>query len=269
MIVTAILGVRNEATYLGACLRHLVRNGVRFAIIDHGSTDASAAIYAAPEFAEHLVMVQDAPFYGVYSLEEQLRHKARIIEEIESDWVIHLDADEMMHSYREGESLAEALKRFDDQGWNAANFDEFVFLPVDQPYSVGQCGYPAVDHYYFFEPTSPRLMRAWRKSSGLSAVEMGGHSLVGDNLRLAPDHLALRHYMVLSQEHAFAKYTGRTFADPELARGWHRHRVLQPRDAFTFPPAAALKRLEQLDSRDLDRRDPWSRHFWQWDGLVA
>ena len=54
-----------------------------------------------------------------------------IIDDIETDWVIHLDADEIMHTYRRGESLNEASHRLDAVGWNVANFDEFVFLPIE------------------------------------------------------------------------------------------------------------------------------------------
>ena len=32
-----------------------------------------------------------------------------IIGELHTDWIVHLDADEVMHSYREGETLNEAL----------------------------------------------------------------------------------------------------------------------------------------------------------------
>ena len=87
MIATAILAIRNEEAYLANCLRHLVRNGIRFAIIDNGSTDSSAAIYGRREFAASLVDVQELPFSGVFSLEEQLRRKRMIVEAIDTDWL--------------------------------------------------------------------------------------------------------------------------------------------------------------------------------------
>jgi len=43
-----------------------------------------------------------------------------IIRKLHTDWVVHLDADEVMHSYRKGETLNEALSRLDAEGWNAA-----------------------------------------------------------------------------------------------------------------------------------------------------
>ena len=54
-----------------------------------------------------------------------------VVEALNSDWVVHVDADVIMHSYREGEGLREGLSRLDAEGWNVVNFDEFVFLPIE------------------------------------------------------------------------------------------------------------------------------------------
>ena len=263
MIATAILAIRNEEAYLANCLRHLVRNGIRFAIIDNGSTDSSAAIYGRHEFAASLVDVQELPFSGVFSLEEQLRRKMMIVDAIDTDWVIHLDADEMMHSYRENESLIEALSRLDAAGWNAVNFDEYVFLPVDGEYPPELGDFPPLAHYYFFEPRPLRLMRAWCKAKGFSLLKDGGHSLAGSDIRLAREHLCLRHYIVRNQAHAFVKYVTRKFAAEELARGWHDPRPNHTASSFRFPPTSALKRLARVQDRKFDRSDPWHMHYWQ------
>lgn len=263
MVVTAVLAIRNEEAYLANCLRHLIHNGVRFAIIDNGSTDASAEIYRDPEFAANLVTAIEQPFEGAFSLAEQLRRKMALINAIDTDWIIHLDADEVMHSYRPAETLGEALCRLDGEGWNVVNFDEFVFLPIAHDYLTEAPALQPMEHYYFFEPSAPRLMRAWRKASGFSPVEGAGHVLAGPDLRLAPEHLALRHYIFRSQDHAFAKYHARTFAPDEIARGWHVNRVNQPLSSFQFPAAGRLKRLAFPTQRNLDRSDPWRVHYWE------
>jgi len=77
MHVTAILAIRNEEGYLANCLRHLVRNGIDFVIIDNGSSDTSAEIYRRREFAANLVDVQDLSFAGAFSLSEQFRRRWR------------------------------------------------------------------------------------------------------------------------------------------------------------------------------------------------
>jgi len=264
MKITAILAIRNEEAYLANCLRHLVQNEINFVIIDNGSSDSSPEIYRRHEFAANLIDVEQQPYSGTFSLAEQLRQKMNVAEAIDTDWIIHLDADEIMHSYRDGESLSEALCRLDFEGWTVANFDEFVFLPVETSYVSDMQGYQPVAHYYFFQPNSPRLMRAWRKAGGLSMAQSGGHVLTGQDLRLAPEHLALRHYIVRNQEHAFAKYTTRVFAPEDVALGWHVARANRPARAFALPPPRLLKRLDKTDQRDLDRSEPHTAHYWQW-----
>ncbi|HEX3918379.1 MAG TPA: glycosyltransferase family 2 protein [Caulobacteraceae bacterium] len=263
--VTAILAIRNEAAVLGACLRHLVRNGVRIALIDNGSDDDSPRIYGAPEFASHLVEVQRLPFTGAFSLEAQLSAKHALAERLGGGWIIHLDADEMMHSYRPGETLAAAFARIGAAGWNAVNFDEFVFLPIERDYPGAADGFPDLHLYYLHEPGTPRLMRAWRTGSGLSMQASGGHHLEGADLRLAPESFALRHYMFRSQAHAYEKYPRRAFERSEIDRGWHTSRVGQPRERYRFPAAEQLKRLADVNDRRLDKSDPWSRHYWMAD----
>lgn len=263
MKVTAILAIRNEEAYLANCLRHLVQNEVDFVVVDNGSADSSPAIYRRREFAVNLVDVVELPYCGAFSLSEQLRQKMQIVETLNTDWIIHLDVDEIMHSYRDGETLKDAVSRLDSLGWTVVNFDEFVFLPIEASYVSDLQGYQPIAHYYFFQPNSPRLMRAWSKKSGLSMVESGGHLLAGTGIRLAPEHLALRHYIVRNQEHAFAKYPTRVFAAEDLAIGWHRKRANVPAKAFELPPLRVLKRLDKTDMRDLDRSDPWTDHYWQ------
>lgn len=260
--VTAVLAIRNEEAYLANCLRHLVRNGIDFAIIDNGSTDASPAIYRRAEFSPYLRDVVQIPFGGTFSLREQLRAKAALIERIETDWVIHLDADEIMHSDRDGEDLSAALQRVSAGGANVVNFDEFVFLPVDRSYVPDATGGQPLEYYYFFSPRSPRLMRAWRKDAAFSMIEHGGHILEGEGIRIAPESLALRHYLFRDQEHALAKYARRSYAPDELAQGWHGARAGKLPDAFLFPPRELLKRIVPAASRQLDRTEPWHRHYW-------
>jgi glycosyltransferase involved in cell wall biosynthesis len=263
MIVTAILAIRNEEAYLANCLRHLVQNQIDFVIIDNGSSDSSRDIWRRREFAANLVDVQDLPFAGAFSLTEQLKRKMQVVGALHTDWVVHLDADEVMHSDREGETLNAALSRLDAAGWNVVNFDEFVFLPIEHDYVPEAPAHQPIPHYYFFQPFAPRLMRAWKKASGFSLSEHGGHLLTGPGLKLAPEHLALRHYMVRSQEHAFVKYTTRVFAADDLERGWHQARLNQEADTFRFPPAAVLRRLPDVGQRGLDRTEPWQVHYWK------
>jgi glycosyltransferase involved in cell wall biosynthesis len=261
--ITAVIAIHNEEAYIANCLRHLVRDGIDLLLIDHGSDDGSAQIYLRREFASRLVDVIRLPSLGVFSLADQLRRKMDAIASLETDWLIHIDADEVMHSPLPSERLDEAIARAAARGYTAVNFDEFVFLPIGGDYVPDACGEQTLSYYYFFQPSAPRLVRAWKRGADLSPLEHGGHLLTGRELRLSPEYLILKHYIFRNQAHAFAKYSTRHFDAGEIARGWHYNRTNLPMGALRMPHARGLKRLINPDDRVMDRSDPWPRHYWE------
>lgn len=264
MRVVAIIAVRNEEAYIANSIRHLIENGISYAIIDNASTDSTATIAARDEFRPHLLEIGQLEHAGYCDWQLILQRKMEVANRIEADWVIHLDADEIMHSYRPGERLLDAIRRIDEQGFNVINFDEFVFLPIDFDYEPDILGSQRMCHYYFFEPFAPRLMRAWRKDARLSMVDNGGHILSGSDIRLAPERMVLRHYIFRNQSHAFRKYAERRFGPRDLARGWHSNRIDQSIENFRFPVSDRLRFLESPESRAFDRSLPVRDHYWQW-----
>ncbi len=266
----AVICVRDDDPYLESCLRHLLAHGVDYAVIDNGMSAESRALLQRAPFRDRLRDVRRLPFTGVFELERQIEAKERVFETIEADWLIHLDVDEAMHAYAEGERLIDSIARIDELGFNVINFDEYVFLPVDQAYQPGACPQPLTAYYLFKPGAKPRLMRARRKSANLSMAPSGldstaaGHVVYGEGLRLAPEAFVLRHYIVRSQDHARRKYTERVYAETELRRGWHANRTGRPAEAFEFPPPEALERLPSAASHALDRSHPRRTHYWDW-----
>ena len=267
----AAICLREDGAYLESCLLHLISNGIDYAILDNGMDAQARALLARAPFKDALLAVEPLPFHGSFELKRQIDAKEALFERLDVDWLIHLDVDEMMHAYAPGERLVESLSRLDAAGFNAVDFDEFVFLPVERDFDPGSAVQP-ICTYYLFQPTAgPRLMRARKKSAGLtmapaaSGAETNGHRLFGEGLKLAPERFALRHYIVRDQEHARRKYADRVFAEAELAWGWHSNRTGYASEAFTFPQAAALRRLPDPASRAFDLSDPKTVHYWQWD----
>jgi hypothetical protein len=269
MEIVAIIAARNEELYLGNCLNHLAANSVKFAIIDDGSTDATYQIVHRPEFRRWLVRYLRLSSDGVYRWTSLLECKMQLAGEIAADWFIHHDSDEVMHSYRLGETLADAIRRIAQTGANVINLDEFVFLPVDHDYVPDSAGSQPLRHYYFFEPHPLRLNRIWKSGLGFSMVTSGGHQIAGDHVHLAKETLALRHYIVRDQDHASAKYNSRVFDPNELAKGWHLQRHNKPVRSFQFPSAENLKALKSPSSGNFDKSDPKISHYWDWQPTSA
>jgi glycosyltransferase involved in cell wall biosynthesis len=264
MRIVAVLVVRNERPYLGNCLSHLIDNGLDFVIVDNDSSDGTAALLRQEPFARHMVGYQHVPYAGVFDWAGLLQAREAAARAVEADWVLFVSADEIMHSYVAGETLAAAITRIDAAGYEVIDFNEFVFLPIDGDYVVDAPGPQPLRYHYFFEPSRPRLMRARKRSLAVSHQDSGGHVLSGAPFRLAPETFALRHYIFRDQAHAFRKYAERVFPREEVAIGWHINRVDQPVARFTLPPASLLDCLASPEDRDLSHANPRPRHFWQW-----
>jgi hypothetical protein len=211
------------------------------------------------------------PYAGYFDWQSLLQARQAAVDPVAADWILYVSADEIMHSYNAGETLRAAIARIDASRHDVVDFNEFVFLPVEEDYISDHEGVQPIRHYYFFEPQRPRLMRARKKSLQVSHVSRAGHVLTGEPFRLAPESFALRHYMFRSQAHAFLKYTERTFSPRELAHGWHLTRHGVPHSRFTFPPVAALDQLASPKDRNLSRARAHKQHYWQWPepGVVS
>jgi glycosyltransferase involved in cell wall biosynthesis len=262
--VIAALVVRNERPYMGNCLRHLIENGIDYVIVDNESSDGTRELLKQPYFAKHLAGYRTHPYPGYMDWESLMLSRQAAVDAIDTDWILYVSADEIMHSYNAGETLSAAIGRADTAGFDVIDFNEFVFLPIEMDYVPDREGPQLLRHYYFFEDERPRLMRARKKRLQVSHVEHGGHVLAGEPFRLSPESCALRHYMFRNQTHAFEKYARRAYAPKEVARGWHWHGFQHPVANFAFPPANQLEFLASPDDRNLSLAHPHKTPYWMW-----
>ena len=178
---------------------------------------------------------------------------------------MHHDADEVFEHFKPGLSLRDAIEEADDSGYNALNFEEFVFLPERGVDYSGRNFYKEMLRYYFFEPGKLRKNAAWKRSMGFSNVSGAGHKLAGDGLSFFPTNHLFRHYIALSHEHAQEKYVGRAFGNRELGRGWHHNRISFTAENLTIPDDSPyLFKLESYDAKNFHKEKPTSKHYWEW-----
>ena len=263
MKIVAILAVRNEELYVRRCLRWLVGQGVQVVVIDNESIDGTRRVCA--EFSrDGVIAITSYPYRGYYPWKGLLEEKTRLRKQLDADWVIHQDADEILSSSRPGESLHEAIRRADGAGYNAVNFNEFVFIPESVEKSYERSDYLlAMKHYYFFEPWAPRLIRAFKNNLDVDNVASAGHTLPLEAINLSPENLTLRHYIFLSVAHGRQKYLSRIYSMEELALGWHKSRV-RIHNFSLVPPPHRLERAKDFLRADLEMKNPRSTHFWEW-----
>jgi len=259
MNVVAIIAARNEALYMERCLGHLSSQGVRFVLIDNGSEDRTRAI--AESFRNRgLVACVDHPYPGHYDWTGLLQLKERLARELDADWFIHLDADEIPEPPDRGGPLLPALAEVDRRGYTAVNFDEFCFVPATEDERHEGSDYVAeMRSYFYFAPHHERLVRCWKKTSRVNLADSGGHNAAFPDRRLWPFNFALRHYIALSMDHLRRKYTTqRRYADAEIARGWHTWRPRFSEIAVRTPPIEELCDIDR--DGGWDRSRPCSRH---------
>lgn len=259
--IVALIATRNEELYIGRCLEHLRQNGIESCLVDNSSTDRTVEI-AREYLGRGLTRIVPVEYPGFYDWVGLLKLKQQLAMEIDADWFIHHDADEIMESPIPDVRLAEAIASVDAAGCNAINFDEFVFVPTDESESFEGTDYVArMRYYYFFEPHPTRLVRCWKKAMDIELAESGGHGANFSGRLLYPQNFVLRHYIALSATHARQKYSiQRKYSEKEVRdRGWHGWRARFHGEMVRLPRRE--KMFERNPETDWDRTQPHKSHI--------
>lgn len=259
MRVVAILAAHNEQRFIGHCLEQFHHHGVDTYLIDNDSTDATAEI-AERHLGRGLIEIERVPRHGIYSWKPILARKAAIAAELDTDWLIHADPDEVRLPPAGDDTLAAALARADEDGFNAVNFQEFTFLPTVEEPDHDHPGFPeTMRRYYPFLPSFPHRLNAWKQTGGpVDLAQSGGHRVEFAGLRMHPQSFPMRHYLFLSREHGVEKYAARTYDPAEVASGLHRARAAMLPEDIRLPRSAELRpyRGDAL----LDASEPLTSH---------
>src|SRR5262245_65806657 len=94
MRVVAVLAARNEERFVAGCLENLFRQGVEVYLCDNESTDRTVEI-AERYRGRGLLGIETIPHHGVYAWERILRRKEELFQSLDTDWLMHVDADEI------------------------------------------------------------------------------------------------------------------------------------------------------------------------------
>jgi glycosyltransferase involved in cell wall biosynthesis len=255
----AIVAAFDEERFVGGCIEHLHRHGVETYLLDNDSADRTVE-NARAHLGRGLIGVEHVPRHGTYAWRGLLGRKAALASELEADWFLHVDADEIRLPPRPGETLVEALERVAEEGYNAVRFQELTFVPTQE--------HPDHDHarfretmrwYYPFASGKLDQVKAWRRQPGpVDLASSGGHVVDFPGLRLSPEPFPMLHYLFLSVSHAIEKYVERVYDPDEVASGWHVLRAALRAEDIRLLPESRLRTYEG-DGR-LDSSDPWSVH---------
>ena len=266
MRILALLATYNEQRYIAACLEHYIQQGVDVYLIDNESTDDTLRLATA--FLGHgLVGIETMPRAGAYPWKAILERKAALSAELDANWFMHADPDEIRLPPVPHQTLADAIADVDAGGFNAINFFEYTFVPTRQAPDHDHPDYlSTMRRYYPFSPIYPNQLKAWKRQPvTVDLAASGGHRVDFPGLKMYPTPFPMRHYMFLSVEHAVRKYVERTWDAAELAMGWHRARsrlrlpdiVLQDESTLrAYSSDAALDPSDPLTVHPLFAQNP-------------
>lgn len=246
----AILAVYNEADILAETLDHLAAQDVAAYVVDTGSTDGTLDI-ARSRMGHGVAGIETLTGPpGTFIWTSVLERKQALASQLDADWLIHHDADEFRDPPWPGVTLAQAIARVDEAGFNAIDFALFDFWPVDdsEPPPGG-----VQSHLRYCEPGqlfNRVQVRCWKRTTAaVDLVGSGGHDAQFDGRRVFPFRFLLRHYPVRSSAHGRRKVLGERiprYAAEERAAGWHVQY-----DAFG-PESTFVRRHEELTLFDAD-----------------
>jgi glycosyltransferase involved in cell wall biosynthesis len=265
--VIAIIQAFNEERFIAGCIEHLRKQGVDVYLIDDASTDDTVAI-AERYLGKGVLEIEQLPPHEVHDWREICRHKERLAERLDADWLMHHDADEIRISSTRRQSLVQALQELDEAGYNAVNFQEFTFIPtLEQPDHDHPHFERTMRSYYAFAPFQPHRLNTFKRQGGpVELAWSGGHQVRFEGLKAAPASLYMRHYQFLSRDHAIRKYIRhRPFAAHTVAAGWHSFRLSLRAEMIRLPSSRAL--LRYRGDHRLDGSAPRRTHVL--DDLVA
>ena len=260
MRVIALLATYNEERFIGACLEHLIRQGVDVYIVDNSSTDQTVPI-ATGYLDRGVVGIEKLARAGIYTWRRILERKEQLAATLEADWFMHVDTDEIRLPPRSDVTLARAFAEVDAQGYNAVNFLEYTFVPtLEAPEHDHPRFQETMRWYYPYLPESSNQMKAWRRQPGpVELAWSGGHQVRFPGLRMYPESFPMRHYLYLSVAHATKKFIFRRYDPQEVSDGWHQGRATLVPAHIKLTSQAELRRYSSDDK--LDPTDPRTTHF--------
>ena len=151
----------------------MAANGIEAAVLDQMSEDDTYELCAGFK-GKGLCHLERYDYPGYFSLRDQLVEKQKLIDRLETDWVLHQDIDELLESAGPEVSLAQAISNADSEGYNALDFNEFVFIPH---VSEGESFYRSL-YYYFFTKGIPFCLMLEHLRILLPKKLRSGHSVI-------------------------------------------------------------------------------------------
>ena len=228
--VVALISAYNEEDIIVPCLQSLIKQGLEVYLIDNWSTDSTVEL-ASQFLGKGLLAIEKFPQSmppSHYVWKDILSRIEQLTEEIEADWFLFQDVDEIRTSPWPGLSLKDAILKVDREGFNSIDHTVAIFYPVDNDFTAG-ANFEAYFKYFEFTDRPGQFVEinAWKNlGRRVSLSKSGGHEIRFKGRRTYPFRFLLKHYPVRSQAHGEKKIFRERkprWLPQERASGWHTH----------------------------------------------
>ena len=262
--ITALVAAYNEADIIGQTVGDLVRQGIHVHVLDNLSTDGTVAALQ-PYVSSGLVRVERFPDGQTAGSGTRYEHgrimlrKQQLARELDSDWFIAHDADEIRESPWVHLDLRQGIEQVDREGWNAIDFAVLNFCPTDDRFSPGA---DVREVFPYYEPAGPwdrTQVKCWKRAPDVELVASAGHDVQFASRHVFPIRFILRHYPIRSQAHGVRKIFEERkprFPDEERRQGWHvQYDGIAPDHQFVRDPATLTRFLPEQARLDVLMQD--------------
>lgn len=226
--VLAVIHFYNEADILEKTIQYLLKQGIDLYLLDNWSDDTGYEIAKRyREMYPEQIYLEQFPLTGKsndFVLYDQMEKTEQISKEMDYDWFIHYDADEMRVSPWENITLREAIYWIDRQGYNCIENTVIDFrLTAQDADNIFM-----KDTFFDFRHEDKMLnhLKTWKKAQKVDLKTTAGHCVHIENPKVYPLKFLNRHYPLRSLEQAEKKvFRDRLprFQKEHKKRGWHGH----------------------------------------------
>ncbi len=216
----------NERDIIEPALQRLIGRGAAIYMLDTWSTDGTYEL-AKRYVGRGVLAVERFPAEPPEHVDfaAVLCRKEQLAQELEADWFIHHDVDEVRVPPWPGLSLPDGFQVVEALGYNCVDHVVALFSPIDDSYVPGDDFEGHFRHFtYDWSPASHPQLKAWRKcDQRIDLHSSGGHNVQFPGRRVFPQPFLLKHYPFRSSGQASSKVASRNarWSPAERARGWH------------------------------------------------
>ncbi len=227
--VAALIHVHNESDMLGETIQFLINQGVHVHIVDNWSTDGSWEIVNS--FPIMQVSRERFPTEGPsdhYEWYKQCEYSEQLSKQLDFDWFIHYDSDELRYSPWKNISLQQAISFIDGLGYNAIDFTvlDFRYTP-DKEEVVSNFEQQNTWFEFGKRPGHFLQVKGWKKQEQtIDLKSSGGHHIEFEGKKIYPIKFLNKHYSLRSKNQAHKKLVQQRLPRTQKEkseRGWHTH----------------------------------------------